>query len=102
MNSINKNKMIHQLYDTYGVLLTDKQQEYFEYYYFEDFSLAEIADLFKVSRNAVHTNLNKSLKILEDYEEKLGLIVKFDKLNGYLNEIKLDENIIEQINEIFF
>ncbi|MCF0120566.1 MAG: DNA-binding protein, partial [Oscillospiraceae bacterium] len=31
------------LFDYYGELLTDKQREYFDYYYNDDLSLAEIA-----------------------------------------------------------
>ena len=41
------------LYDTYKNLLTKKQQEYFEYYYFEDNSLSEIADNLGVSKTIV-------------------------------------------------
>ena len=32
------------LYDYYGELLTDKQKEYFEDYYFDNLTLAEISE----------------------------------------------------------
>ena len=42
-----------ELYDLYKKLLTDKQQEYFEEYYFNNLSLSEISNDFDISRNAV-------------------------------------------------
>jgi len=33
------------LYDYYGELLTDKQKDFFESYYFENLTLQEIADM---------------------------------------------------------
>ena len=44
MNDLNKSIELIKLYDLYQDLLTDKQRLYFEDYYFEDFSLAEIAE----------------------------------------------------------
>ena len=32
----------NNLFDYYGELLTEKQQEYFKYYYFDNLSLSEI------------------------------------------------------------
>ena len=34
---------LNELYDYYGALLTEKQQKYFEDYYFDNYSLSEIA-----------------------------------------------------------
>ena len=42
------------LYDYYKELLTQKQQDYFEGYYFENESLQELSEEFQVSRNAIH------------------------------------------------
>lgn len=61
------------LYDFYGALLTDKQQKCLELHYLSDYSLAEIATEFAVSRQAVHDILRRGEQILEDYERKLGL-----------------------------
>ena len=52
------------LYDYYGDLLSVDNRRYFEDYYFDNLSLAEIAQNDNVSRNNVH-------KHLEGYEEKL-------------------------------
>ncbi len=41
----------------YAALLTDKQMNYIELYYADDCSLAEIAEEFSVSRQAVYDNI---------------------------------------------
>ena len=53
MDQLEKTERLNQLFELYGVLLTEKQQTYFKAYYQSDYSLAEIAAEFKVSRNAV-------------------------------------------------
>lgn len=70
----------NNLYDCYGKLLTDKQRNYFENYYFENLSLSEIADTYHVSRNAVYKQLQLTIKKLIEYENKLGLYNKKQKL----------------------
>ena len=41
--SIDNRVELIELYDLYFELLTDKQKEYFEEYYFDDLSIGEIA-----------------------------------------------------------
>ena len=41
------------LYDFYGDLLTDRQKEFYDLYYNEDLSLAEIAENYGISRQGV-------------------------------------------------
>ncbi len=65
---------IAQLYDFYGALLTDKQRRCLEMHYLSDDSLAEIAEEFQVSRQAVHDILRRGEQLLAAYEEKLGLV----------------------------
>ena len=48
------------LFDFYGELLTEKQREYFDLHYNEDLSLAEIASLSGVSRQAVWDNIRRA------------------------------------------
>ena len=64
------------LLDFYGALLTDKQRQYLEYHFLNDLSLAEIAEEFGVSRQAVHDVLKRSEAILEEYESRLGLVAR--------------------------
>lgn len=65
------------LYDFYGQLLTKRKQEVMRLYHEENFSLAEIAEEFGISRAAVHDSLKTAEKSLREYEEKLGLVGKF-------------------------
>ncbi len=91
----------NQLYDLYGQLLTEKQQEYFENYYFNNLSLSEMADNYGVSRNAIHKQLKIVIDKLEHYENILQLNDKFKKLELVLEKIN-NEQICKEIEEIFY
>ena len=92
MDILEKKNKYNQLFDYYGCLLTDKQQEYFKNYYFDDLSLAEIASIYNVSRNAVYDQLNKIYDLLNYYEEKLGLVSKQKKYEDIFNNFENDSN----------
>lgn len=68
------------LFDNYGALLTERQQEVFKYYYHDDLSYQEIADNLSISRAAVHDIIKRTVTFLEDTENKLGFTQKYDKL----------------------
>ena len=87
-DNIDKKAYYAILFEYYKNLLTDKQIDTFICYYNEDYSLAEIADEFGTSRNAVWDTLKKVVSLLENYEEKLKLYEKDQKLNDYLNKLK--------------
>ena len=99
---IKDRELLIELYGFYKNLLTKKQQDYFEEYYLYDCSLAEIADNHNVSRNACFDALKKTENILFDYESKLKLNEKTNKLNDALDlddVLKIKEiikNIIEE------
>ncbi len=84
------------LYDYYGELLTDKQKDFFESYYFENLTLQEIADMNQVSKNAVHKTLVAIEEKLKYYEEKLSFYKKTEKIKECIK----DETILKQILEI--
>ncbi|MGI6710631.1 MAG: YlxM family DNA-binding protein [Bacilli bacterium] len=93
------------LFDFYEKLLTEKQREYFISYYFDDLSLAEIASIKEVSRNAVFDGLKKICELLDYYEENLKLAFKFEKINNLIKKYQNSENkevkeIIEEIKNI--
>ena len=67
------------LFEIYGALLTKKQQECLELYFCEDYSLAEIADVMRVSRQAIHDLLKRVEQTLEHYEEMLGFLQRMEK-----------------------
>lgn len=87
-NEFEKKAYYSILFDYYKSLLTDKQQKMFIDYYFEDFSLSEIALEYEVSRNAVWDTITKVNNQLDKYESILGLFNKDQKLKNYLNELK--------------
>ena len=76
------------LVDFYGPLLTDKQRNVWELHYQEDLSLAEIAELEHISRQAIHDLLKRTEKILEGYEHKLGLVRRFWQEREKLAEVR--------------
>lgn len=67
-----------RLFDLYGGLLTDKQRDCLNMYFYDDLSLSEISEEMGVSRQAVHDLLKRVEQTLEKYENKLGLLAKND------------------------
>ena len=80
------------LFDIYKELLTEKQQNYFKNYYFEDLSLSEISDNLNVSK----TMVGKTIKLIEnklyEYESILHNLENKNKLIEIINNID-DNNI---------
>ena len=79
------------LYDFYGSLLTDRQREVMELYYGENLSLSEIAAEISISRQGVHDALKNAGRALHEYEQKLGLVDKFQQSREAIGDI--DERI---------
>ena len=79
------------LYDYYGELLSDIQKEYFEEYYFDNLSLSEISENDGKSRNAIHKCIKSSCSKLYEYEDKLRLYEKRQKLDKVLEIIEDNE-----------
>lgn len=65
------------LYDFYGELLTERQQQVYESVVLEDFSLGEVAEELGISRQGVHDMIRRCNHTLEEYEKKLHLVEKF-------------------------
>ena len=57
-----------ELLDCYGALLTVRQRECLELYYNENLTLAEIAEYFHISRQAVHDAMRHGEERMENYE----------------------------------
>ena len=87
------------LFDYYGELLTEKQQEFFKDYYFDNLTLQEIADNNDISKNAVHKTINAINTKLEYYEEKLRLYDKSQKIKELISDLSDEkkEQIIDLI-----
>lgn len=86
------------LYDLYSGLLTERQQQYFEDYYYDNLTLSEMSENYGISRNAIHKQVKESLNKLE----KLESILKLYEKNKRIKEIceNLDEEIKSQILEL--
>ena len=83
------------LYEIYKSLLNDREREYFENYYFEDYSLQEIADNFKVSKSYVGKFLNGIEEKLNNYEESLSLNSRNNKIRDLVKNSDLKDKIEE-------
>ncbi len=64
------------LLDCYGPLLTKIQREQCELHFNQDYSLAEIAEMYNVSRQAVYDAITRAENALEEFEKQLGMIKK--------------------------
>ena len=87
------------LYDYYGELLSDKQREYFEEYYFDNLSLSEISENEDKSRNAIHKGIKGVVNKLYEYEDKLKLYEKDRRLKNIVDKIS-DKDIKRAILEL--
>ncbi|AGR42373.1 YlxM family DNA-binding protein [Spiroplasma diminutum] len=85
---IKKTANLAELYDHYKNLLTEKQTQYFELYFFEDLTLQEISEEFGVSRNAVYDSINKTSALLVDLEEKLKVKLRSSNIKESLDKWK--------------
>ena len=86
------------LYDYYGELLTDKQREYFEDYYFNNYSLSEISENKGISRNAIHKTIKDTENKLMHFEKILKEYEKSNKIREIINDI--DEEKRKQIEDL--
>ena len=102
MENLEKKEQLNELFDIYQSLLTDKQVLYFKYYYQDDYSLQEIAELLDVSRHAIFDQLKKVEMHLFSYEEKLKLLEHKQarlKIIDQLNDT-CDQKLIDQLRKL--
>ncbi len=89
-------KIVEQglLYDFYGELLTEHQKEIYEAAVYDDMSLTEIADENGISKQGVHDLIKRCTNTLQDYEDKLHMIRRFEAIKSQALELsKLADNI---------
>ncbi len=89
-----KNVQISMLCEAYGKLLTEKQYEFLNDYYNNDFSLSEIAENNGITRQAVRDIIKKGEKKLFEYEEKLQFMKKT------LNQEKKIQEVLSELTKI--
>ncbi len=83
-------KIVEQglLYDFYGELLTDHQKKIYEAAVYDDMSLTEIADENGISKQGVHDLIKRCTRALQDYEDKLHMIRRFEAIRSQALELK--------------
>ena len=94
---IEEKAYIGELLSLYGGLLTENVRRRMEAFYFEDYSLGEIAYNEKVSRNAVYESLLSGQKLLFKYEDKLHLYKRNQRLLDQIDKLEKSASEEEKI-----
>ena len=89
----NQTYRMTMLFDFYGEILTDRQKEFFDLYYNEDLSLAEIAENYGISRQGV-----RDVIVRAELEDKTGLIRRFMQMQKKVQGIEDAAKEIRTIN----
>ncbi|MBR6950012.1 MAG: hypothetical protein IKH54_07505 [Bacilli bacterium] len=89
----------NELYDLYSSLLTDKQRQYFEDYYFHNLSFSEMGENYNVSRNAIFKQLKITKEKLDEFESNLKLLQKKNKLVTIIEKID-NQKIKKELEEL--
>lgn len=112
--NVSRNIRMGWLLDFYGNLLTPRQRQALSLHYNEDLSLAEIAEQQGISRQGVHDALQRGEATLDRYEERLGMLKRYQQMktrllalrdkigkrSQTLNEKELLQDIDEILDEI--
>ena len=91
------------LYNIYKDLLTHTQIDIAGDYFLADLSLSEIAQERNISRSAVEDAIKKACAKLDEYESKMHLLEKKErlaKLTAKLKQKALNTSEIEELEEI--
>lgn len=107
-HSIEERVELSLLYDFYGALLKENQRRMFEASILDDYNLAEIAEDENITRQGVHDAIKRACKQLREYEQKLGLIEKFEKQKELVKKLHIilkgmnigDEGELEEVYSI--
>ena len=92
---------MNRLLDFYGALLTEHRRDVMHAYLEEDLSLQEIADHMNITRQGVHDAINKAQKQLQEYENKLGLLNRYQRLQKAVVDCRaaLEKGTAESMEE---
>ena len=87
------------LFDFYGDLLTQRQQEFFDLYYNEDLSLSEIAENYGISRQGVRDVIVRAEAIMTEMEDKTHIIQRFQRSAGVIVALDaLADQLLEAVD----
>ena len=94
----NQTYRMTMLFDFYGEMLTDRQKEFFDLYYNEDLSLAEIAENSGISRQGVRDVIVRAEGVMQEVEDKTGLIRRFLQMQQHISVIEESAGELKTIN----
>ncbi len=94
----NQTYRMTMLFDFYGELLTDRQKEFFDLYYNEDLSLAEIAENYGISRQGVRDVIVRAEAAMTEIEDRTGIIKRFMRSKEAIAAIETAVAEIDAIN----
>ena len=94
----NQTYRMTMLFDFYGEVLTPRQKEFFDLYYNEDLSLAEIAENYGITRQGVRDVIVRAEAIMTDLEDKTGLMKRFMLMQQQVQAILDAAEKIQTVN----
>ena len=80
MKIFEKDMTIPLLMDLYGQVLSERKRDLLDYYYNEDYSLAEIAEITGISRQGIRESVKKSEAELRTLDASLQLVERTQSL----------------------
>jgi len=96
----NQTYRMSMLYDFYGELLTPRQREFFDLYYNEDLSLAEIAENNGITRQGVRDVIVRAENTMQEVEDKTGIVKRFQSQRPLFDEIAAAAVKIKELNAL--
>jgi len=90
------------LFDFFGDILTDKQQEYYDLYHNEDLSLSEIAESAEISKQGVYDIIRRAEKSLLKIEQKTGILQKWFEARSILEQATADGETLHPVIISYF
>ncbi len=95
-----KDFMTVPLLDTYAGLLTEKQRRLCDMYYNQDYSLAEIAEIERITRQAARDGIEKARARLMTLESCLGFSGKRQRTLDVLEKARCGQSQTETLSEL--
>lgn len=106
MSGVSERVALNVLSDFYAPLLTEHRREVLRLYCEEDLSLGEIADQMGITRQGASDALTKARRQMQDYEDKLGLIARYQAMGeaaaecrNALERVRADEGSQKDLSE---
>ena len=94
----NQTYRMTMLFDFYGEVLTERQKEFYQLYYDEDLSLAEIAENYDISRQGVRDVIVRAEAYMTEIEDKTGLVRRFMQMTPHLERMEQAAHELRKLN----